>query len=230
MLSACCFRGHCLLWLVFLSLMFISTPAAAAQLLPARSPDPWSDYQIIMWQQQTKAAYSALEKIGVSAAAVHSESATGPLLDIGLGWYVENIATDFYSPYHRWSGDRPVNWKFEIARDDYLRDPFGRTALERKPSLSDPAWLARISARLTRTVEAHPQHRPLFYNLGDETGIADLSILWDFDFSEPSLRGMRQWLARRYRTGRTQPRVGHAVSRLELRHADDDARGDRRHG
>ena len=41
-------------------------------------------------------------------------------------------------------------------------------------------------------------YRPLYYNLGDETGIADLSAFWDFDFSEASLTAMRDWLKERY--------------------------------
>ena len=36
------------------------------------------------------------------------------------------------------------------------------------------------------------------YDLGDETGIADLAAFWDFDFSAPSLAAMRLWLAERY--------------------------------
>src|SRR5207249_1534234 len=42
------------------------------------------------------------------------------------------------------------------------------------------------------------RYRPLFYNLGDEAGIADLAAFWDFDFSESSLNGMRDWLHERY--------------------------------
>ena len=53
----------------------------------------------------------------------------------------------------------------------------------RDPSLSDPDWQKKIRDRLTETVRAHRVHRPLFYNLGDEPGIADLSAFWDFDYS-----------------------------------------------
>ena len=41
-------------------------------------------------------------------------------------------------------------------------------------------------------------YRPLYYDLGDETGIADLGAFWDFDFSDPSLRAMRVWLREIY--------------------------------
>jgi hypothetical protein len=47
-------------------------------------------------------------------------------------------------------------------------------------------------------VRALRRYRPLFYNLGDEPGIADLSAFWDFDVSAPSLSEMREWLKGRY--------------------------------
>jgi hypothetical protein len=47
-------------------------------------------------------------------------------------------------------------------------------------------------------VSALRRYRPLFYNLGDETGIADLTAFWDFDLSAPSLAAMREWLKGRY--------------------------------
>src|SRR5207248_4950631 len=102
-----------------------------------------------------------------------------PLLRNSLHWYVENIATDFYSAYHRWFPDRPVNWRFEAVKGSYNENPLNPSALIRDPSLSDPKWLAAIRARLMSAVRAQRPYRPLFYNLGDETGIADLSIFWD---------------------------------------------------
>jgi hypothetical protein len=34
-----------------------------------------------------------------------------PIVRSQLTWYVENIATDFYSAYHRWFPDRPIKWR-----------------------------------------------------------------------------------------------------------------------
>ena len=86
----------------------------------------WSDYQIIMWQRQTPAGYAALKRLGITAGMVESDRSDKPgsrvmdqvdaMLDADLRWYLENIATDFYSPYHRWSADRPVNWRFLEAK------------------------------------------------------------------------------------------------------------------
>jgi len=166
---------------------------------------PWSDFQIIMWQEQTRAGYAALKGLGITAGMVHpgaSSTATAesisPLLDNDMRWYLENIATDFYSPYHRWSGDRPKNWKFLEAKQRYRDNPLDPAAFVREPSLSDSKWLNKIRDRLMRVVSMQHPYRPLYYNLGDETGVADLAAFWDFDFSEYSLTAMRDWLKERY--------------------------------
>ena len=168
----------------------------------------WHDYQIIMWQSQTPAQYAALKAIGVTAGEVHLPNRDEPeilpedeiasLRQSGLRWYVENIATDFYSIYHRWFPDHPKNWRFEEVKKLYEKNPRDPAAFYRDPSLSDPKSLGLIRDRLTKVVHAQRSYRPLFYNLGDETGIAELSIPWDFDLSKPSLDGMRVWLKKRY--------------------------------
>jgi Beta-galactosidase len=166
---------------------------------------PWSDLQIIMWQGQTRAGYAALKGLGVTAGMVHpggsstrTAESIDPLLDIDMRWYVENIATDFYSPYHRWSGDRPKNWKFLDVKKRYRDNPLDPAAFVREPSLSDSKWLTKIQDRLMRIVSVQHPYRPLYYNLGDEAGVADLAAFWDFDFSEASLTAMRDWLKERY--------------------------------
>ncbi len=168
---------------------------------------PWSDYQIIMWQGQNAQQYTALKGLGITAGMVHANrldpgklvmSEVEPLLAGDLKWYVENIATDFYSSYHRWFPDRPVNWRFLEVQRLYREDPLDRAAFLRDPSLSDPTWLKRIQERLSETVRIHRPYQPLFYNLADEAGIADLAAFWDFDLSDASLKSMRGWLQERY--------------------------------
>ncbi|MGH7094728.1 MAG: beta-galactosidase [Stellaceae bacterium] len=170
----------------------------------------WRDYQIIMWQPQTPARLAGLVRLGVSAGRImgmrgafdpaQAKKLRAPFLALNLRWFVENIATDFYSAYHCWFPDRPVNWLFERARKLYRQDPQGRAAFIRTPSLSDPAWLHRIAARLYQHVRAYRAYRPLYYNLADKPGIADLAVAWDFDFSPASLAGFRVWLKGRYGT------------------------------
>ena len=172
------------------------------------SDNPWSDFQIIMWQPNSQVGYAALKRLGITAGMVESDHRAerrtylsdelDPLLANDLRCYLENIATDFYSPYHRWSGNLPVNWKFLEVKKRYRENPLDPSALIREPSLTDRGWLQNVHDRLSRDVRALQPYRPLYYNLGDETGIADLSAFWDFDFSETSLTAMRDWLKERY--------------------------------
>ena len=168
---------------------------------------PWSDYQIIMWQGQTPAGYATLKELGVTAGMVQADhrdeaSTSMPslarLVDADLRCYLENIATDFYSPYHKWYDGRPVDWRFVEAKQRYWANPGDRAAFIREPSLSDPEWLNKIHDRLIRSVRALHPYRPLYYSLGDETGIGDLAAFWDFDFSDFSLAAMREWLKSDY--------------------------------
>ncbi len=175
----------------------------------ASPPDQrWWDYQIIMWQNQTPAAWAALKRLGITGGMLSADhrseggtymvAALTPLLDQDLRFYLENIATDFYSPYHLWSGERPVDWRFLAVEALHRQKPDDLTAFIREPSLSDPEWLAKVNARLIRDVRALRDYRPLYYSLGDETGIAELTKSWDFDFSPQSLAAMRDWVTRRY--------------------------------
>jgi len=186
----------------------ILTVASAAPAKASRAPaDPWHNYPIIEWQKRNAAQLATLKRIGVTAAAVIDDRdgtgtplsvETAPLTKAGLQWYIENIATDFYSAYHRWTPGKPVNWRFVALQQQYSANPDDMAALIRDPSLSDPVWQARIDARLAAVVHQQQRYHPLFYNLGDETGIADLTAFWDFDFSPESLAGMRAWLHRQY--------------------------------
>jgi hypothetical protein len=169
----------------------------------AKPPDrAWRDYAIIMWQRRTTEQMAKLKEIGINGGEYVGRNTDTPdfLLNNNMRWYAENIATDFYSEYHRWFPDRRVNWKFIETREEFKRDRSSKEPLKRKPSLSDPEWLEKIHDRLVRAARFWSPYRPFFYSLGDETGIADLAAFWDFDFSDQSLAGMRAWLRERYPT------------------------------
>jgi hypothetical protein len=173
-------------------------------------PAAWDDYQILMWHDAAPPRAASLRALGITGGKVLGireaftqadvDKRIAPLLDGELRWFVENIATDFYAPYHRWTPEHPdaVNWKFTEAQRLHKQDPADTSVFRREPSLSDPAWIARITERLAQTVHAHAPYRPLYYNLGDETGIADLTAAWDFDFSPVSLAAFRDWLRPQY--------------------------------
>lgn len=168
---------------------------------------PWPTYQIILWQKPNPEDLPALRQIGITAGAVLGQRDTpltraavardvAPFRAAHLGFYVENIATDFYAAYHRWTPDHSVTWHFDQARAALAAgDP---TAFWRSPSLSDPVWRDRIAQRLRDHVRQYGPYHPLFYSLGDEDGIADLAAPWDFDQSPAALARFRMWLRTQY--------------------------------
>lgn len=169
----------------------------------AKPPDrTWWDYQNIMWQGGSAEHFKALEKVGVNAGKSSEHSMVLPemLLQDDLRWYVENIATDFYSAYHIYRPDRPYNYALLQAKALYRKDPNSNEGLKRNPSLSDPHWLTLVHDRLVRAAQTYSPYRPIFYNLADEAGIAELAGFWDFDFSDYSLGTMREWLKEQYGT------------------------------
>src|SRR5579863_4800996 len=175
---------------------------AKAEFIASPPQRAWWDYNIIMWQQHSAAQEATLKTLGIDGGVWVGRNRSFPdfLLGNDLRWYAENIATDFYSEYHRYFPDRPVNWKFVEARELYKKDRTSKEPLKRHPSLSDAAWLSRVHDRLVETAKFYAPYRPFFYSLGDESGIADLAAFWDFDFSDESLVPMRRWLRERYGT------------------------------
>ncbi len=170
---------------------------------PARAADArWDTWQLLLWQDRTPVQLDGLGALGFTGAKLRG---TGGTIDAaerakrqhaGLPPYIENIATDFYAAYHRYVPNQAINGAFVAAEARYRAgDP---SAFIRDPGLSDPAWLDRIRDRLAATVHAAAADRPLFYNLADESGIADLAAAWDFDQSPASLAGFHTWLRGQY--------------------------------
>lgn len=177
----------------------------------AQAQPRWPEFRVIMWSDHTAAEYATLAGVGVNAAKVTGSraptidaqlvaGATAQVRAAKLPYYVENLATDFYAPYHRWTPEHPqqVTWLMDELRKRHFAAPEDQGVWERQPSLSDEAWMERIRARLAATVRLHAANRPLFYNLGDETGIADLTSAWDFDYSPVALADFRAWLRTQY--------------------------------
>jgi len=173
----------------------------------------WPNYEVILYQRQPEAAYPGLPRLGISAGMLLGQregvldrarirDGIAPFQANGLGWYVENLATDFYSAYHRWTPNRPENWLFLEAQRRYRENPADPTVFHRDPSLLDPAWRARIAARLTEHALAYQAlaapGQVLFFDLADEPGIADLAAEWDFDRGPLSLAAFRRWLQGQY--------------------------------
>jgi hypothetical protein len=175
---------------------------AASVRFVARPPAGWTDYAIIMWQPRSAEQFAALKKLGINTGQSNGRNTKLPefLLRNDLRWYAENIATDYYAEYHRFRPDREPEWSFRQVKEMYRKDPASMEPFKRHPSLSDAAWRQRIRDRLADAARRLSPYRPLFYDLADESGIADLAGFWDFDFSDQSLEEMRVWLKERYGT------------------------------
>ena len=168
----------------------------------------WNRFQAVIWQDQTPQEYDGLRRLGVTAARVQPIRGAARQ-DVGIRKvkflramkiqpYIENMATDFYAAYHRWTPGRPVNSQFLLAKATPGPDGQTHPDFVRRPSLSSVAEQRRINHRLYSLVRSYAFSKPLYFSLGDETGIADLSAAWDFDYSPESLKGYRVWLTQVY--------------------------------
>lgn len=181
----------------------------AGLLLGGAAPAPWRSFHVILWQANRDArALATAKALGVTdgrvlasrgdpvdTKALRREAA--PLLAAGLGIYVENIATDYYSAYHRYQPGHPDTWEMDKLRALRRARPHDPALFHREPGLEDPTWQRRIADRLRVTVGVFGA-APLYYNLADEAGIADLASAWDFDTAPSSLAVFREWLRKRY--------------------------------
>lgn len=184
--------------LALLAVLSATTPLPT----PARADPRWDAPQLLMWQDRTAAQWTGLRTLGFTGSKLQgtgggiNKAYRDTLRAAGVPYYLENLATDFYAPYHRFTIGKNTTWLYDAAKARYRAgDP---AAFLREPSLSDPAWIARVRERLATAVRDSAPDRPLFYNLGDESGISDLAAAWDFDTSPASLAAFRLWLRTQY--------------------------------
>ena len=173
---------------------------------PATADDRWDRWQVLLWQDRTAAQLQGLPALGFTGTKLRATDgeidaeARARRQRLGLPYYLENLATDFYAAYHRYQPNRSVTWLFDEAKTRRNTTPADPSVFIRTPSLSDPVWLETIRTRLDRVVRAEAPSRPLFYNLADEAGIADLAAAWDADTGPASLAAFRTWLQSQYPT------------------------------
>jgi hypothetical protein len=177
-----------------------STPAKAE----------WDEWRPILYPKLAEPGLVTARQIGITGVKVlgtrtdsgptanQAAAEMAPLLAAGMRPYIENIATDFYAPYHRYVPDQPITWLYDEIKRRYHADANDPSVRMREPGLSDRQWIARIEARLASHVRIYGKYKPLYYSLGDETGIADLAANWDFDLSPTSLQAMHKWLRPQY--------------------------------
>lgn len=179
----------------------------------------WWDYNIIMWQDYSPELVAKLTQLGVNGGEWIGRQHAVPefLLKNNLRWYAENIATDFYSAYHHYYGDRNNGYEFIQAKLAHDNDPTSLEPFKRHPNLTDQEWLKAIHDRLVESAKFFSPYRPFFYSLGDETGIAELEAQWDFDFSDQS-PGAHARVASPavWHIDGAKPAVGHQLLHMEF--------------
>lgn len=184
--------------LTLLSAMLFTAGFSAAAEDTLRS---WNDYRTIMWVGDTvwknpdkvPLFIQRLREMGVNTAMVTGDGDAKPWLDAGMPYYVENIVNrglclKWNSPVTDWNSFVTKWTKSGRPESDLVR-PF---------SLNDPAWRAEGRKRVTDAVKKHAPHRPLAYDLRDELSTTISANPFDYDFSEVSLKGFREWLKTQY--------------------------------
>ena len=109
---------------------------------------------------------------------------------------------------------RSIGASPSCRRSTASRSARSRVLRARSEPVRSRSGSSRIRARLAATVARHRRYRPLYYNLADEAGIADLAAYLGFRFFPIVARGMRA-MAASNDTGpcRAQPRMGQRISR-----------------
>ena len=159
-----------------------------------------------MWQEHSPAEVAGLERLGFTATKLRATGGgvepgrtrrtTSPPACPGIS---RTLATDFYAPYHRYTRRQAGQLACSRGQGAPPRRP-GRCRASSSASPASPTrrGATRIADRLRALVAAQSRYHPLFYNLADEAGIADLAAAWDFDLGPTRSAAMRDWLRTQY--------------------------------
>jgi len=148
--------------------------AVTSRFMRSSVPSPWDDYQVISWANYPNGYYDQLRAAGVNATIAYREGDFSQLLDNDFSFYVEQMAWEVYSIYHK---DLPM-WRDLIAKVRTDRSNLDHWV--RRPCLNDPATQKYVSDRLQRYVREHRPFQPLYYNIADELGQGDQLSANDF--------------------------------------------------
>jgi hypothetical protein len=103
--------------------------ALACTCIRAPAAEPLDAYQLLMWQSRTPVQMEGLKRLGFTGTALIAgggridPAALATRIGSGLPWYLENIATDFLAPYHRYTPGKPVTWLFDAAKARRRAEP-----------------------------------------------------------------------------------------------------------
>lgn len=167
-----------------------------------KPPAGWNDYEPFIYQKHPAKRLGFIRDAYVTNNLWYGSNPTVPdyMIDANFRWYVDNIAVPVLAPYHHWYPDgRSVNWLFDRARERMRKDS-DLLNLQRTPCLSQEPTKDTLERFAQFTARNLSPYRPVWYSLGDETGIGDQAAESGFCFSPECRAAFRVWLEKRYKT------------------------------
>jgi hypothetical protein len=180
-------------------LVFFAGQPAIAE-LPGL-PRPWKDYRTIMWVGDSvwkkpgrfSLFVQRMREMGINTVSVHGDSDAKPWVDAGLSFYVENVISKGLCLKF----DSPVtDWDAFVTRWTKTGRP--QSDLVRPYALDDPAWRDWAARRMIDCAKKQRGSKPVAVDIRDELSVTMSANPFDYDFSDHTLKGFRDWLQSRY--------------------------------
>ncbi len=165
---------------------------ATAKFMLSPAHRRWDDYHTISWAHYPDGYYNQLRDAGMDAIIAYTKENNNPVLDNNFKFYVEQLAWEVYSIYHK---DQP-EWRALLTKVSLDRENLDLWV--RSPCLNDPETIEYLRKSLTRYVRAQRPFRPLFYNIADELGQGDQIKPNDFCHSKFCTEKFSQFLRREH--------------------------------
>ena len=140
---------------------------ATAKFMLSPEHTPWNDFHTISWAHYPDGFYDQLRAAGMDAIIAYVNDDFEPVLDNDFRYYVEQMAWEVFSIYHK---DQPM-WRTLLAKVSTDRDNLDLWV--RQPCVNDPVTTAYLREHITRFARMYGPFRPLFYNVADELGQGD---------------------------------------------------------
>ncbi|MFH0919963.1 MAG: beta-galactosidase [Fibrobacterota bacterium] len=165
----------------------------------------WDDFHAITWASYPLGCTALLEACGIDGQITYASSPHSHVLKQFNYTYVDQIAFRALSWYHRhggkrWESDRKPYLEFLEKNPDIRPAEIPNLAdlVTRRYCLSEASTRNMISDRMREVVEVQRKSAPLFYNIADETGIADQAAPSDFCMGPACMRAFRAWLRKKF--------------------------------
>jgi hypothetical protein len=166
---------------------------ATAKFMLSPEHTPWNDFHTISWAHYPDGFFDQLRAAGMDAIIAYVNDDFDPVLDNDFRYYVEQMAWEVFSIYHK---DQTM-WRSLLAKVSTDRDNLDLWV--RQPCVNDPATTAYLHDHISRFARMYGPFRPLFYNIADELGQGDQIRPNDFCHSKYCTDKFAEYLRAMYR-------------------------------